>query len=140
MLLRNLERHREMLDVRNAGQWHRRGLEPKDQTQSNGFFFDHGGATFGLGVSGGEILVLLRDQLVPYGSGLETQIRDEGESRIFVAAYNAAPLVRVTYRPPVPFSTPYYSMEDEDVDGFLWIHNVLSNYERRAIFLNYNGG
>src|SRR5688500_4353302 len=112
MLLRNYEGYQEVLDVGNGDQWHRRVLEAKDETPSNGFFFDHGGATFGLGVSGGEILVLLRDQLVPYGSAFEAQIRDEGESRIFVAAYRAEPLVRVVYRPALPLSTPFFTAED----------------------------
>jgi hypothetical protein len=29
---------------------------------------------------------------------------------------------------------------DEDVDGFLWIQNVLSSAERRAILIQYNSG
>lgn len=140
MLLRNHERYQEVLDVSNGGQWHRRVLEPKDPTPSNGFFFDHGGETFGLGVAGGEILVLLCGQLVPYGSAFQTQIRDEGERRIFIATCNAVPLVHVAYRPHLPFSTPFHTAENEDVDGFLWIHNVLSSDERRAIFVAHNGG
>jgi hypothetical protein len=140
MLLRNLERYLEVLDTGNGGQWHRRVLESNDQIRSNGFFFDHAGATFGLGVLDGEILVLLRDQLVSYGSGFATEIRDDGECRVFVAAHNAEPLVCVTYHSPLPFSTPFFSLEAEDVDGFLWIHNVLSSDERRAIFVTHNGG
>jgi len=140
MLLRNKERYREVLEVDTDRESARRVLtECEVDIPTNGFFFDHDAKTFGLGVSRGTIFVLVQDRLVPYGPGFTTQIQEDGERRVFTADREAETLVRVTYSPMKPFWN-FFAMEDEDVDGFLWIHNVLSSAERRTILVENNNG
>ena len=140
MLLRNIERYLEVLEIGVGQELPRRSLTDSERDiPTQGFFFDYGGTTFGLGVSRGAILVLLRNQLVVYGPGFATQIQEDGECRVFTASQDGAALVNVTYSPNKPFWN-FFSMVDEDVDGFLWLHNVLSSAERRAIIVENNGG
>jgi len=58
---------------------------------------------------------------------------------VFTATIDGAMLTSVSYLPDKPFWN-FFHVEDEDVDGFLWMHNVLSSAERRAILVNHNGG
>lgn len=140
MLLRNAERYREVLEVNIDQESRRRDLTEREiDTPTNGFFFDHNATTFGLGASQGTIYVLLQNRLVPYGPGFTTQMQEDGERRVFTANREAETLFRVTYSPMKPFWN-FFAMEDEDVDGFLWIHNVLSSAERRTILVENNNG
>jgi len=111
--------------------------KPEKDIPTNGFFFDHDAATFGLGVSQGTIFVLLRDRLLTYRPELQTQNQVSEEGRIFTVNDNGVTIVQIAYMPAKPFWNFFY-MEDEDVDGFLWIHNVLSSSERRAILIEHN--
>ncbi len=137
MLLRNNERFLEVLEV---GELRRRVLTDSERDiPTQGFFFDHEGTTYGLGVSPrGAILVLLGNRIAVYGPGFATQIQEDGECRVFTASQDGVMLVKVTYSPNKPFWN-FYPVDDEDVDGFLWVHNVLSSAERRAIFVKHNG-
>lgn len=139
MFLRNYERYLEVLDLDLDGRSQRRVLLPGDDIKTNGFFFDHDGKMFGLGVSHDVTLVLLHNQLVRYHAGFQTQINADGEHRVFTATCDGEQLISVSYLPAKPFWN-FFFMEDEDVDGFLLIHNVLSSAERRAILVKHNGG
>jgi hypothetical protein len=106
---------------------------------TNGAFFDHRESVFGIGVSQGALFILLEGRLVAYGPRFATQLEDHGERRVFTARQDTATLVSVTYSPRHP-SWNFFAEEDEDVDRFLWMHNVLSNDERRAILIENNSG
>jgi hypothetical protein len=140
MLLRNTERYREVLEVGIGRESHPRVLTEREiDTPTNGFFFDHNATAFGIGICRGAIFVLLEDRLVPYGPEYETQVQETGDRRVFTASRDGMALVRVAYSPGKPFWN-VFAMEDEDVDGFLLIHNVLSSVERRAILVKSNNG
>ena len=140
MLLRNTERYREVLEVGIGRQPHRRILTERElDIATNGFFFDHSDTVFGIGVSQGALFILLQGRLVPYGPEFTTQLDENGESRVFTASRDTLTLVCETYSPRRPFWN-FLAMEDEDVDGFLWMHNVLSSAERRAILVENNSG
>ncbi len=138
MLLRNVERYLEVLQVGVDQKSCRRILFDDERGMAtHRFFFDHDSATFGLGVSRGAVCLLLASRVVPYGPGISTRIQQDGESRIFTASQDGVTLANVTYLPGKPFRN-LFPMDDEDVDGFLWIHNVLSSAERRAVFIKHN--
>src|SRR5262245_21214040 len=133
MLLRNTERYCEVLEVGIDRKLYRRVLTERElDITTNGFFFDHSDTVFGIGVSQGALFILLQGRVLPYGPEFTTQLEDKGESRVFTARRDTFTLVCETYSPRQPFWN-FFAMEDEDVDGFLWMHNVLSSAERRAI-------
>ncbi|WP_266172213.1 hypothetical protein [Dyella subtropica] len=43
----------------------------------------------------------------------------------------------VTYSPEAPYWN-LFAMDDEDLDGFTWMRNVLSSPERMAVFTEAN--
>jgi hypothetical protein len=138
MLLRNDDHYREVLEVDVDREPCRRVLTEREvDTPTSGFFFDHEATTFGLVVCRGAIFVLLQNVLIPYEPDLTTQIEEIGERRVFSVSHESETLVRVEYLPMKPFWN-FFPIEDEDVDGFLWIHNVLSNSERRVILVDSN--
>jgi hypothetical protein len=140
MLLRNKERYAEVLEVGIDRESRRRVLTRCEvDIPTSGFFFDLYATTFGLAVSQGALFVLLQNRLVPFGPGFKTQMEVNGEYRVFTASRDAEVLVRVKYLPAKPFWN-FFPMEDEDVDGFLWIHNVLSSAERQRIMIDNNSG
>lgn len=139
MLLRNFERYLEVLEFAKDSTRRRFVLDKRDDRLTQGFFIDHDGALFGLGVSRGAIVVLLQNALITYGPEITTTIQECGEARIFTACQHGTSIASVAYTPRVP---QWFLMEDEDedVDCFVWIHNVLSSAERMAILIENNCG
>jgi hypothetical protein len=138
MLLRNTERFLEMLEVSGEHGLRRRFLlSPAETAKTNGFFFEHNKSVFGLGAAHGMHWLVVQGAIVECGDGLTTELREGTGRRAFRAHMNSRPFVEVSYEPMKPFAN-FFAMEDEDVDGFLLIHNILSNTERRAIFLRHN--
>lgn len=141
MILRNQNQFLEVLEIDNDGCKSRRFVSDSEkQTVFDGSFFDHDATTFGLGVSRGEIFALIGDRLVRCGPGFVTEIRRKGEARAFVAIDDSKVLVIIDYAPSSVGWNPFFGIDDEDTDAFLWIHNVLSSAERRAVFVAHNGG
>lgn len=142
MLLRNTERYREVLDIGVDRTPMRRVLtEREPDIAANGWFFDHGDSVFGLGVSDGALMILLNGQLFPYDPGIATHLLDKGATRVFTATQCDVVLACEEYRPKMRSFESWFEMEDEeDRDGFLWLHKVLASPERRAVLIENNKG
>jgi hypothetical protein len=138
MVLRNLELYRDLIRV-GAGEFSIERVAEADtgELRSNGTFWDIDGYLFGLGVQGGVIVLLLGDQLVEATFAVTVQVVDVGSRRIFSAFEEGRRLCTVEYEPKKPHWN-FFAMNDEDVDGFVWMNNVLASPERKIIFIGAN--
>ncbi|MEO0377610.1 MAG: hypothetical protein AAF329_24015 [Cyanobacteria bacterium P01_A01_bin.17] len=136
MLLRNQDLHREILQigvVRNSRERFR-GLDNEDNS-CDGFFFGHDGRLFGLGAESGAIFIILNGQLVKYDATLETQLAERPHHNISTVYQSARRLCVVTYK-PVKASGWIPNEDDECLDGFLWMHNILRSAARRIVIVS----
>lgn len=138
MILRNRERFRDLITVGEGGSSIERlpgdGLQDR---KANGFFFENDGRIFGLGVDHGRVWLLLDGRVRSAQPGIRVTVADAEGLRTFSAFDGNNLISSVTYRPEAPYWN-FFAMEDEDVDGFTWMRNVLSSSERMAVFTTAN--
>ena len=141
MLLRNTEHFRDVLELSVSNQQHRRfTLEEGQVEKINGFFVQRNNTTYGLCANDGAIWILCGGELLECTEGVSTQVESKNETgRTFFVLKNGEEIVRLSYKPEKPHWN-FFAMEDEDVDGLLLIHNILSSPERKGVFLEANIG
>ena len=133
MLLRNQDTYLDLLQIDVARDvWERRQMTSDSKSACKGCFFEHGGSFFGLGVDFGRMYVILNGQLLRYDDTLETKRLESVDFTTFSVTQDSVDLCRVEYT-PWNASGWIPNEDDECVDGFLWLHNVLRNPERRSI-------
>jgi len=135
MLLRNQDRYLELLhvdvvrDVRERREVHDKNIS------CDGFFFEHEGSLFALGAESGAIYLILNGTLLKHDdSTIETQLEEAADCNTFAATQHSRTLCSVTYK-PIKASGWIANEDDECLDGFLWMHNVLHNPERRSLMI-----
>ncbi len=135
MLLRNQDRYLDLLHVDVARDVRERREAVDKNIACNGFFFEHDDNLFALGAEAGEIYVILNGKLMKHDANtLHTQLDESPDSNTFTVTQHSETLCRVTYTPTKASGwTP--NEDDECLDGFLWMHNVLLNPERRSIMI-----
>lgn len=139
MILRNLDIYRYMIRLSDGGQSIEKVAESDvDAEKSNGLFWEVDGHPFGLGVQNGEMVLLLRGKLIAASRGMSVTVSDSGERRKF-SVFDGEHLVSSEIYEPKKPHWNFFAMEDEDVDGFVWIKNVLASHERTAVFLELIG-
>ena len=136
MLLRNQDAAHELLKYDSPETTTPRYVKPETNTTTNGYYFEHNGAIFGLGVMGNIVYVVLEGRLLLH-QGITTTINQHKEMREFVLRKDST-LWSITYKPTRLVSTQFYTADDEDGDGFLLLHNVLTDAGRLARFIEAN--
>jgi len=137
MLLRNTEKYIDIVEFSPSNGFIRRFELPSDKdTSTNGFFCEIEERLYGLGVSAGKIFVIVESQVFS-SELLTTRCVRTDESSEFIVRKGESILCKVNYIPEKPFWN-FFTMEDEDVDGLLLIHNILSSNERRQVFIENN--
>jgi len=130
MLLRNQDRFLDMLHVDVVRDTRERREVTDTSVACSGFFFEHDDSLFALGAEDGVIYVILNGTLLRHDDNtLQTQLNKSPDSNTFTAIHRSRTLFSVTYR-PIKASSWTPNEDDECLDGFLWIHNVLQNPER----------
>lgn len=134
MILRNKDRFRDLIAVGDSGRSiERLSDEGAQERKANGFFFEKEGRIWGLGVDHGVVWILLDGELRAAHHELLVSVKDADGLRTFSAFDGQNLLSSVTYSPEAPYWN-FFAMDDEDVDGFTWMRNVLSSPERMAVF------
>ena len=135
MLLRNQNRYLDLLHVNVARDVRERREAVDKNIACDGFFFEHDEILFALGAEAGEIYIILNGKLLKHdASTLQTQLDESRDSNTFTATQHSETLCRVTYT-PIKASGWIPNEDDECLDGFLWMHNVLHNPERRSLMI-----
>lgn len=135
MLLRNQDQYRDLLQIDVTTDVRQRiRLGKGDQCATDGSFFEQFATLFGLGVESGELYVILSGRLFLWGATLTTQLQQSPDQNTFTAIRDSQKLCTVRYT-PIKASGWIPNEDDECLDGFLWIHNVLCSPERRAILI-----
>ncbi len=135
MLLRNQDHYRDLLDidvVRDIRQ--RLRIGENEKMSCHGVFFEHDDGLFGLGAESGAIFVIVNGKLLKYDDNVETQLEDSPGDNTFSVLQDSRPLITITYR-PIKASGWIPNEDDECLDGFLWMHNVLRDEERRDLLI-----
>jgi hypothetical protein len=134
MLLRNIDRYLDgwHIDVlRDVRERHK--LSNDDCC--DGSFFEHNGSLFGLGTDSGELYVIAGGRLLKFNDQkLRTELRVSLDGNVFTLIADSLPILEVSYK-PMKASGWIPNEDDECLDGFLWMHNVLQNPERRATII-----
>lgn len=139
MILRNRDRFWDLIAVGdNGGSTERLPDEGVQERKANGFFFEKEGRTFGLGVDRGVVWLFLDGELRAAHNRLLVSVEDAKGLRTFTAFDGPDLIFSVTYSPEGSYWN-LFAMDDEDVDGFTWMRNVLSSPERMAVFTAVNG-
>ena len=139
MLLRNQEIYLDALQIDVARDVReRQRLNSDNNASCDGCFFEHNGSLFVLGAESGAMYVILNGQLRKYDDTLETQLVASPECNTFTATQDSRELCRVEYTPQRA-SRCVPNEDDECIDGFLWMHNVLRSPERRSILIANEG-
>jgi hypothetical protein len=102
-------------------------------------FFECNNSLFGLGAENGSLYIMISEQIIRYETSLFTLLNETGETRNFQAFIGKNLLYQTTYK-FIPASGWIPNEDDECLDGFLWIHNVIRSPERRDLFLNQRHG
>jgi len=135
MLLRNQDRYFDMLQVDVAIDTRERGEAAEPGIACDGFFFEHDDKLFALGAEAGEIYVILDGNLIKFDARtFRTQLDESADCSTFTATQHFRTLCRVTYK-SIKASGWIPNEDDECLDGFLWIHNVLQNPERLSLMI-----
>lgn len=139
MILRNLDNYRDLAEISDDGRSIKRIPETDvGEQRPSGLFWEMDGRLFGLGVDKGEMLLLLDCRIKAVTSSVKVGITDCAGRRTF-SVFDGGHLVsEVQYEPQKPYWN-FFAMEDEDVDGFVWINNVLASPERMSILIKTNG-
>ena len=135
MLLRNQDRYLDILHVNVARDSRERREAVDKNIPCDGFFFEHENNLFALGAEAGEIYVILNGKLLKHDDNtLQTQLQESPDCNTFTATHRSRTLCRVTYT-PIKASGWTPNEDDECLDGFLWMHNVLQNPDRRTLMI-----
>jgi hypothetical protein len=136
MLLRNKNVYLEKLQIDVVRDVRRRFRMTRDNdTNCDGFFFEHDERLFGLGSDSGAVHLLIDGQLLKLAPSIETQLVECPDVNTFIVTQNGCQLCRVEYEPKRGCGLWVPNEDDECVDGFLWMRNVLRSPERIAIML-----
>ena len=139
MILRNKDRFRDLIAVGDSvGSIERLPDDGAQERKANGFFFEKDGRIFGLGVNQGVVWLFLDGELRAAHHELLVSVEDADGLRTFSVFDGQNLISSVTYSPEAPYWN-LFAMDDEDVDGFTWMRNVLSSPERMAVFTAVNG-
>lgn len=135
MILRNLEKHREIIRVdTSSGESSLISEAEADGINPVGGFFMHEGLSFGLSAEDGCIWLIISGRPLKYENGMATTLANLGRKNEFKLYNNERLVFSINYKPKKP-SWNFFTVEDEDVDHFCWMHNVLSRPERKAVLL-----
>ncbi len=134
MMLRNQNRYLDLLHVDVVRHTRERREATDKSITCDGFFFEHGNRFYALGSEGGSMYVILNGKLLLYDARLQTHLVESPECNTFTASHRSRTVCRVTYS-PVRASGWIPNEDDECLDGFLWLHNVLQDPERRSLMI-----
>ncbi len=138
MILRNKDRFRDLIAVGESGSLlERLRDEGPQERKANGFFFEMDGRVFGLGVDRRQVWLLLDGELRAAQPGVRVGVADAEGLRTF-SAFDGNDLISSVTYPPETAYWNLFAMDEEDVDGFTWMRNVLSSPERMAVFTAAN--
>ena len=132
MLLRNQELYQELLLVDVAkNERVRRFQNPSDTTKTNGIFFEHENCLYGLGASNSKLFLIAGDKLIAHDQSWSAQLVESNNENKFSIHHGNTLVLEILYRPI--YSSGYIANEDDEcLDGFRWIHAVLTTPERQA--------
>ena len=133
MLLQNQNQCRDLLRIDITSNLRQRGrLDDGANVTPAGMFFEHENELFGLGASDSKLYLILNDQLWLSDDSIETALSKIGDRNNFDVLQNSRNIYTIEYT-PITSSGFIPNEDDECLDGFLWIHNILSSPERRAL-------
>lgn len=135
MLIRNMNQFRDVIEVSvNHTPMKRFTIPEGEDVKTVGSFFEYGESLFGLSASDGSIWLMIRGKVLKHTENLTTEFSENGSQRRLQVREKGVSILDVLYTPEKPYWN-FFAMEDEDVDGFLWMYNVLSRPERKAVLL-----
>lgn len=135
MLLRNLDNYEELIDVNSqCGSITYISDPAVEEKIIKGSFFIHDNFLFGLYAENGLGWLIICGKLFQCDSRITTQNVAIDNQRLFQVIEDDSVIFEVKYTPKKPYWN-FFAMEDEDVDNFLWLHNVISTPLRREILL-----
>ncbi len=133
MLLRNHDHYLDMLYVDVASDARERRAALDKSIADDGFFFEHNDDLFALGSESGTLYVILNGKLIKDDdNSLQTQLTESPDLNTFTATHHADTLCRVSYT-PIKASGWTPNEDDECLNGFLLMHNILQSSERRSL-------